>query len=130
MKSPFRFLLILHMAFFSLQLSFAQERGMKPVQVAIDGAPATLYAQSHALLIGVSAYNAGLPPLPGVVGDINTVKGALETGGFNVVTVMNPDHMGLQKAFTSFMRNTARERQPAADLLCRTWLHREDALWR
>lgn len=103
MKSPFRFLLVLHMAFFTLQLSFAQERGMKPVQVAIDGVPATLYAQSHALLIGVSAYNAGLPPLPGVVGDINTVKGALETGGFNVVTVMNPDHMGLQKAFTSFI---------------------------
>lgn len=103
MKSPFRFLLILHMAFFTLQLSFAQERGMKPVQVIIDGVPATLYAQSHALLIGVSAYTAGLPPLPGVVGDINTVKGALETGGFNVVTVMNPDHMGLQKAFTSFI---------------------------
>jgi len=81
----------------------SQERGMKPVQVNIEGTSTTLYHQSHALLIGVSAYSAGLPPLPGVVEDINLVKSAMENSGFNVVTVMNPDNAGLQKAFTSFI---------------------------
>ncbi|MBC8313944.1 MAG: caspase family protein [Bacteroidetes bacterium] len=87
----------------------AQERGMKPVQVTIAGASTTLYNQSHALLIGVSTYNAGLPPLPGVTTDINKVKAALEANGFNVVTVMNPDNIGLQEAFSSFIAKYGRD---------------------
>jgi len=87
----------------TIQHSVAQERGMKPIQVTIDGTATTLYNQSHALLIGISAYNAGLPPLPGVVGDINAVKTILENNGFNVITVMNQDNAGLQRAFTNFI---------------------------
>lgn len=83
----------------------AQERGMQPVQVKIDGTVTMLYQQSHALLIGVSAYSAGLPLLPGVSEDINIVKSTLESAGFEVITVMNPDMTALQKAFSSFITN-------------------------
>lgn len=96
-------LLIISCLLFTTSFSYAQYRGMKPVQINIEGVSTTLYTQSHALLIGINAYNSGLPPLPGVVQDINIVKAALETNGFNVVTVMNPDNAGLQRAFTSFI---------------------------
>jgi tetratricopeptide (TPR) repeat protein len=83
--------------------AFAQDRGMKPVEMTIEGKNTVLYKESHALLIGVSAYNAGLTPLPGVAGDIEKVQAAIENNGFDVVTVMNPDALGLQQAFTSFI---------------------------
>jgi formylglycine-generating enzyme required for sulfatase activity len=76
---------------------------MKPVQVTIENVPATLYKQSHALLIGVSNYSNGLKPLPGVSGDIQAVKVALETNGFNVRVVMDPDNVGLVNAFNDFI---------------------------
>jgi formylglycine-generating enzyme required for sulfatase activity len=79
------------------------QRGMKPVQVTIDGSTTTLYKQSHALLIGASAYNYGLPALPGVVGDINTVKAILEKMGFSTTVVMNPTSLELQRAFSNFI---------------------------
>ncbi|MCX6287220.1 MAG: gliding motility-associated C-terminal domain-containing protein [Bacteroidetes bacterium] len=82
---------------------FAQQRGMKPIELTVDGKVTVLYKQSHALLIGVSAYNMGLPPLPGVVGDIDRVKEALESNGFEVTKVMNPDALSLQRAFNSFI---------------------------
>jgi formylglycine-generating enzyme required for sulfatase activity/uncharacterized caspase-like protein len=76
---------------------------MKPVQVSINGTNSTLYQQSHALLIGVSAYNNGLPVLPGVISDIAAVKSALEENGFEVSEVMDPDHSGLEDAFRKFI---------------------------
>ena len=82
---------------------FAQKRGMKPVDVTIDGKTTVLYKQSHALLIGVSDYNMGLPPLPGVTGDIERVKTALESNGFEVTKILNPDATGLQRAFNTFI---------------------------
>ena len=103
-----RLLLCIAFLLFGICLA-AQDRGMKPVQVTIEGANTTLYNQSHALVIGVSTYNAGLPPLPGVVTDVNIIKAALEANGFNVVTVMNPDNTGLQKAFSSFIAKYGRE---------------------
>ena len=81
----------------------AQQRGMKPVELTVDGKSTILYKQSHALLIGVSAYSMGLPPLPGVNGDIDRVKASLESNGFDVTKVMNPDAAGLQKAFNTFI---------------------------
>ena len=69
----------------------------------LEGTTTTLYKQSHALVIGVSAYNMGLPPLPGVAGDINRVQSALESNGFDVTKVLNPDAAGLQRAFNTFI---------------------------
>ncbi|MCX6286485.1 MAG: SUMF1/EgtB/PvdO family nonheme iron enzyme [Bacteroidetes bacterium] len=79
------------------------QRGVKWVQVTIGGTTTTLYKQSHALLIGVSAYDNGFPPLPGVADDISAVKTALEDNGFNVVEVMDPDHNSLLDAFKNFI---------------------------
>ncbi len=81
----------------------AQQRGMKPVQVTVEGVTTTLYQQSHALLIGVSNYSNGLPSLPGVQGDITAVASTLEKTGFDVTIVMNPDRAGLDRAFNDFI---------------------------
>ncbi len=62
---------------------FAQQRGFKPVKVEGTGT-STLYEQSHALVIGNSAYKYW-NVLPGVKNDVNKVKKALEDNGFNVI---------------------------------------------
>ena len=82
--------------------SFAQDRGVQLVQIVIDGKPVTLYNQSHALVIGVSNYR-NFEKLPGVSEDVNAVKTALETQGFHVVVVMDPDHDSLKRAFSDFI---------------------------
>jgi len=82
----------------------AQERGMKPVQVRIEGTPTTLYQQSHALLIGISDYTKGWNSLPGVNRDIPRLKEALEKHGFQVEVVMNPSNKdALDNAFSDFI---------------------------
>ena len=81
----------------------AQQRGMQPVQVNIEGTATTLYQQSHALLIGVSSYNNGLKKLPGVAADIQAVKTTLEDNDFDVTIVMDPDNYGLTNAFNDFI---------------------------
>ncbi|TRZ52036.1 hypothetical protein D4S03_04085 [bacterium] len=88
---------------FAALFSFAQERGMKPVQITIDGSTTTLYNQSHALLIGVSDYPSGLPSIPGVQSDITAVRTALENNGFDVTVVMNPNRSDLDNAFNDFI---------------------------
>jgi len=82
---------------------FAQNRGMKPVELSIDGKPTTLYQNSYALIIGVADYNNGWSQLPGVKEEVATVKTALEANGFKVDVVMNPDKNGLDRAFTDFI---------------------------
>lgn len=62
-----------------------------------------LYKDSHALIIGISDYTPGWPRLPGVRRDVEEVKAALETHGFNVVVEMNPDKVELDQAFTDFI---------------------------
>ncbi len=103
MKTNLRFFLLFLILIADGSLVSAQQRGMKPVQVTVEGTTTTLYKQSHALVIGVSAYNMGLPPLPGVAGDINRVQSALESNGFDVTKVLNPDAAGLQRAFNTFI---------------------------
>lgn len=83
--------------------SYSQFRGMIPIQVTINGTTSFLYQQSHALLIGVSAYNNGFPALPGVIDDISAVKAALEENGFDVTVKMNPDNKELEDAFRKFI---------------------------
>jgi len=63
-----------------------------------------LYSGSYALLIGVSNY-LHWPDLPGVKDDIEAVKVALETNGFLVVKVMNPNKDQMEDAFEKFINN-------------------------
>lgn len=81
----------------------AQNRGMKPIELPIDGKPTTLYQNSYALIIGVADYTNGWSQLPGVRDEVATVKTALEANGFIVDVVMNPDKNALDKAFTDFI---------------------------
>lgn len=57
----------------SFAVLYGQERGMKPIQVPVNGTPSTLYNKSYALLIGVSDYQTGWSQLPGVREDMVTV---------------------------------------------------------
>lgn len=103
MKSSIIVLFLILCLFSSLNISSAQDRGMKPVQVPLDGKPTTLYSSSHALLIGVSDYLSGWTQLPGVRDEVREVKTALERNGFTVDVVMNPTSDQLYKAFTDFI---------------------------
>jgi formylglycine-generating enzyme required for sulfatase activity len=103
MKKIFTYLTTISFFIFLYSESFPQDRGMKPVQVTINGTNSALYLQSHALLIGVSAYNNGLPVLPGVIDDIAAVKAALEENGFDVFEVKDPNNFQLEDAFRQFI---------------------------
>jgi hypothetical protein len=61
-----------------------------------------LYANSYALLIGVSDYD-NFPDLPGVKEDIAAVKTSLEQQAFKVITVMNPSRDELDNAIEDFI---------------------------
>jgi len=95
-------ILSVYVCCFSLHL-LAQDRGMRPVQVPVDGTPVTLYENSYALLIGVSDYTSGWSHLPGVQTEIAQVKSALLQNGFQVEEVLNPTTDQLYKAFTDFI---------------------------
>jgi len=81
----------------------AQDRGMRAVEVPVDGKPTALYHGSYALIIGVSEYSNGWSQLPGVKEEVKTVKTALEKNGFKVEVVMDPNKSELDKAFTDFI---------------------------
>lgn len=68
------------------------------------GSTVGLYKESHALVIGVSNYTEGWPPLPGVKEDLQAIARVLEQNGFQVVIVENPDHTALPKAYQDFLR--------------------------
>ncbi len=61
------------------------------------------YKESHALVVGISDYEGGWPPLPGVKRDVQEVSQALEKNGFHVVRKVNLDHAELEKAFRDFI---------------------------
>lgn len=81
---------------------FGQMRGLN-IQTPDTGEEIVLYQGSYALVIGASAYTEGWPSLPGVKADIEAVNAALETQGFEVTMIENPDHQQLQQAFTDFI---------------------------
>ncbi len=81
----------------------AVERG-----VVVDqdraGQEMELYAQSHALVIGVSNYQNGWPPLPGVKSDLIAVKGVLQRHGFKVRKLEDlADKNALESAYEEFL---------------------------
>ena len=80
----------------------AVTRGIAITEKA-TGATVALYAESYALVIGVSDYTNGWPRLRGVKDDVPAVKSALEAQGFIVEVVMDPDRRGIDDAFRSFI---------------------------
>lgn len=82
----------------------AQQQAPKPIEIKDrGGAPVALYAESHALIIGISGYTGGWPNLPGVKRDVKEVESALRRHGFSTTVVMDPDRDGLDKAFRGFI---------------------------
>ena len=61
------------------------------------------YANSYALLIGVSDYDVDWPDLDAVPSELKNVEALLLEQGFNVAKVMNPDSDQLQEAFENFV---------------------------
>jgi hypothetical protein len=63
--------------------------------------PIGSYTESHALVVGVSNYTGGWPPLPGVKKDVKAVTRTLEKYSFYVVVVTDPTLvLVLQRDFT------------------------------
>lgn len=84
--------------------------GVKTVPIPIgDGKDVTLYDESHALLIGVSANTKGWLRLDGVEEDIKAVGAVLKTHGFKLHTVMNPTRDELKKQVEEFILNYAQK---------------------
>ena len=71
----------------------------------LRSAPSLSYKESHALVIAASNYTNGWPSLPNVVTETKEVQSALESNGFQVRLVENPDESGLQKAMETFLRD-------------------------
>ena len=72
------------------------------------GTEVAIYAESHALVIGISDYTSGWPRLRGVKEDVPAVKAALEKQGFSVTVVMDPDRRQLADAFRNFISRHGR----------------------
>lgn len=91
--------------FLSLMVTgaYAQQSGGRAVNVNIGGSSTQLYTQSHALVIGISLYNNGWPPLPGVKSDVVAVKTALEDSGFNVVLLQDASKEQIDKSISDFI---------------------------
>ena len=81
----------------------ADTRGINVRVEDTGGTTVALYAESHALVVGVSEYSGGWPRLSGVGEDVPAVKAALERQGFAVTVVMDPDRDGLDRAFRKFI---------------------------
>lgn len=61
-----------------------------------------LYNKSYALIIGASEYRHW-PKLPGVKGDVQQIKAALEKHGFEVTIVMDPTRTQFDEAYRKFI---------------------------
>ncbi len=70
--------------------------------------PETMYAESHALVIGVSNYTNGWRDLRGVKQDIPEVQSVLKNHGFQVQVVWDPASAELRDAFTAFIARHGR----------------------
>ena len=83
---------------------FAQNRGVTPLNIKIQGKQVKLYDQSHALIIGNNIYTNGWNNLPGVKTDVYKVKAALEKNGFHVILKQNLTKTQTDKAFSDFIK--------------------------
>ncbi|MCU0936239.1 MAG: caspase family protein, partial [Gammaproteobacteria bacterium] len=80
----------------------AQPSAVSGVAVPDSGAR-SLYAESHALLVGVSDYTAGWPDLESVPRELEQVQAVLEAQGFRVVKRLNLTGEALKREFEAFI---------------------------
>ena len=86
--------------------AYANTRGIHKVTLEAStpaGEKLSLYNESHALLVGVSKYTAGWPSLSSIPAELDRVQAALETQGFSVTRVVDPNAVELKQAFTDFI---------------------------
>ena len=103
---PFVYVSLLIFLIGTFALAAEPPAGQRGLAVAVRteaGDVLPLYAASHALVIGASAYTRGWPDLPGVADDIKRVRGALTDHGFAVETVVDPDGVQLREAIEAFI---------------------------
>jgi len=85
----------------------AQTRAIKPVRIEAKTAQnetvSYIYAESHALVIGVSQYRNGWSNLPGVQEDVEEVSQSLAKNGFQVTTIEDPGLDELETAIEDFI---------------------------
>ena len=85
----------------------AQTRAIKPVRIEAKTAQnetvSYIYAESHALVIGVSQYRNGWSNLPGVQDDVEEVSQSLKANGFQVTTIKDPGLDELETAIEDFI---------------------------
>ncbi|MCI0490072.1 MAG: SUMF1/EgtB/PvdO family nonheme iron enzyme [Blastocatellia bacterium] len=68
-----------------------------------DNHETSSYAESHALIIGVSKYTLGWSELPDVVNDVKEVRKILLTHGFSVETLLDPTNRDLVDKIKAFI---------------------------
>jgi ankyrin repeat protein len=80
-----------------------QERG-QGVRIKVErNQEIDLYAESHALVIGVSEYGNGWKKLPGAKRDVTEVSAALRKQGFEVETLPDPTRAQLDERLRAFI---------------------------
>lgn len=92
----FSWLMALGAMFFSLSLQAS-------INLPVGNSQSVeLYANSYALVIGVSDYEHW-PDLPGVAKDIDAVGKSLKQHGFKVISLLNPTRASFDKAIRNFI---------------------------
>ena len=102
----FIFLIAFLLADFIVSPAIAQERGIVPVPIKDkSGNQVGLYKGSYALVIGVSNYGEHWPTLKGVRDDVRVVSDTLNSQGFKVLLVENPNYAELISKMNTFIRD-------------------------
>ena len=85
--------------------AYGASRGIGVAIGQATGSPMDLYAESFALVIGVSRYTAGWPDLESVPAETEQISALLRHHHFEVTVVMDPDSVQLREAFNRFINN-------------------------
>ena len=102
----FKFFLASLLAAAIVSSAAAQERGIVPVLIKDkSGNQVGLYKGSYALVIGVSNYGEYWPTLRGVRDDVRAVSETLNSQGFKVLLVENPNYAALILAINAFIKD-------------------------
>ena len=102
----FIFLIAFLLADFIVSPAIAQERGIVPVSIKDkSGNQVGLYKGSYALVIGVSNYRGHWPTLKGVRDDVRVVSETLNSQGFKVLRVENPNYAELISKMNAFIKD-------------------------
>ena len=102
----FKFFLASLLAAAIVSSAAAQERGIVPVPIKDkSGNQVGLYKGSYALVIGVSNYGEHWPTLRGVRDDVRVVSETLNSQGFKVLRVENPNYAELISKMNTFIRD-------------------------